>query len=273
MTEMLEIAKAAIGKCTESEIRALRTYVQKLAPHELENKWGVSADVILDAIEKSSDLTKRGFRGILAESIFETDIVPVLPGGWAAKEINRNEDLPYDSLLIRGEQTVRVQVKLQRSVKGEPMLFHPKHYDKGSLFVVEVQKTRTGSATLKAPLPDSDLKIKVTKSTVEDTRPYRFGQFDILAVNMHPSTNDWTSFRYTLGAWLLARPEDPTKIAILQPVSKDINDVWTDDLETCLEWLQKGETKRVLGELKHVAARPARKPKRKGKPKQKKLSL
>ena len=28
------------------------------------------------------------------------------------------------------------------------------------------------------------------------TRPYRFGEFDILAVSMHPSTNDWNRFMY-----------------------------------------------------------------------------
>ncbi|MGH9596850.1 MAG: hypothetical protein ACRD3K_08650, partial [Edaphobacter sp.] len=75
MTDSVDGAKEAIEECSDEEKRVLRQFIQKLAPHEIERKWGVSADVILDAIEKSSDLTKRGLRGILAESIFETDII------------------------------------------------------------------------------------------------------------------------------------------------------------------------------------------------------
>jgi hypothetical protein len=138
------------------------------------------------------------------------------------------------------------------------MLFHPKHYAEGSLYVVEVQKTRTGRKTVDAKLPDSDLKIKIEQKVTTDTRPYRFGQFDILAVSMHPSTNDWQSFRYTLGDWLLPRSEDPSKIAVLQPVSSLPNDVWTDRLETCIEWLASGKKMRVLQELKHVRVRKAK---------------
>jgi hypothetical protein len=266
MSGALMAAKVAIEVCTAEEKAALRRFLHITSPHGLETKWGIDADVILDAIEKSSDLTKRGLRGILAEAIFETDIVPLLGGDWKAAVINRNEDLPYDTLLQNGDDTIRVQVKLQRSEKGAPKFFHPKHYEEGSLYVVEVQKTRSGTVTVKEPLPDSDVELKVQKSTVEDSRPYRFGQFDILAVNMHPSANDWKSFRYTLGAWLLPRPEEPTKIAVLQPVSQVPNDVWTDDLETCLRWFREGEQKRVLGDLKHVKLlpqKPKRKPKRK----------
>jgi hypothetical protein len=253
----VDVARQAITDCSEDERIILRRYILRLAPHDLERQWGVSADVILDAIEKSSDLTKRGFRGILAESIFESDVVPTLPGGWAAVKIDRNEDLPYDTLLRSPDSEVRVQVKLQRSVKGRPMLFHPKHYAEGSLYVVEVQKTRTGRKTVDVKLPRSDLKIKIEQKVTTDTRPYRFGQFDILAVSMHPSTNDWQSFRYTLGDWLLPRSDDPSKIAVLQPVSSLPNDVWTDRLETCIEWLASGKKMRVLQELKHVRVRKA----------------
>jgi hypothetical protein len=94
----VDVARQAITDCSEDERIILRRYILRLAPHDLERQWGVSADVILDAIEKSSDLTKRGFRGILAESIFESDVVPTLPGGWAAVKIDRNEDLPYDAI-------------------------------------------------------------------------------------------------------------------------------------------------------------------------------
>lgn len=41
------------------------------------------------------------------------------------------------------------------------------------MYVVETPRTRGGK----------DL------TSGEDTRPYRYGEFDILAVSMHPSTN------------------------------------------------------------------------------------
>jgi hypothetical protein len=266
MSNPLSDAKELIEQLAPEDRWVLRRYLHGIAPHALETQWRVDADVILDAIEKSSDLTKRGLRGILAEAIFESDIVPQLNDGWTAAAINRNEDLPYDSLLIKGDRQVRIQVKLQRSEKGEPKLFHPRHYEEGSLYVVEVQKTRTGTTVIKEPLPDSGQELKVRRSTTEDTRPYRFGQFDILAVNMRPSTDNWKSFMYTLGNWLLPREHEPTKIAIFQPVAKTPNDVWTNDLSTCLRWLEEGAEKLVLSERKHIVARKVTKKKTKRRP-------
>jgi len=252
MTKTVGDLKETIDALTADEQTLLRRYLEQVAPHELERRWGIGASVVLDAIEKSSDLTKRGLRGILAEAIFESEVIPNLGDGWSAAAINRDQDLPYDSLLIKGNEQVRVQVKLQRSEKGMPKLYYPMHYEEGSLYVVEVQKTRTGTTSVKEPLPDSKQKLSVQKSKTEDTRPYRFGQFDILAVNMHPSTNDWRSFRYTLGAWLLPRPNEPAKIAVFQPVSKIPNDVWTDDLTLCLQWLQLDVKRSVLAKPKHL---------------------
>ena len=56
-----------------------------------------------------------------------------------------------------------------------------RHYPQ-DMYVVEVQKTRGG----------------FDPQTNEDTRPYRFGEFDILAVITHPSTHDWNRFLFTL---------------------------------------------------------------------------
>jgi hypothetical protein len=84
------------------------------------------------------------------------------------------------------------------------------------------------------------------------TRPYRFGDFDILAVNMHPSSADWKNFRYTLASWLLPRAKDPSLIEIFQPVASVPNDVWTNDLRTCLRWFEGGDKHSVLRELLHL---------------------
>jgi hypothetical protein len=43
----------------------------------------------------------------------------------------------------------------------------------GDMYIVETQRTRRGS----------------DKKTRDSTRPYRFGEFDLLAVAMYPSTS------------------------------------------------------------------------------------
>jgi hypothetical protein len=170
-------------------------------------------------------------RGIIAEAIFERHVVAELDG-WDA--ISFMGDMPYDFLLRSKTSLVleaRLQIKLQRMKTQRPMLASEANRNyPGDHFVVEVQKTRGG----------------VNTQTGENTRPYRFGEFDILAVNMQPSTRDWNTFLYTLGKWLLPRHADTGLIEIFQPVPKGPNDFWTDRLETCLQWLALSEDKRIL---------------------------
>lgn len=149
--------------------------------------------------------------------------------------------------------------------EGVPKLYYPKHYEKGSLFVVEVQKTRTGEKTAKRTLPGTGTSITATESVTVSTRPYSFGDFDILAVNMHPSSGSWRNFRYTVASWLLPRPANAGLIEIFQPVAAIANDVWTDDLDTCLSWYEGAKQSRVLIELLHLkksAEKAARQPAR-----------
>jgi hypothetical protein len=251
MGESLEAIKELIDGCSIEDRNSLRTYLRALLPHPLEREWGIDADVILSAIRRSSDLTKRGVRGIIAEAVFENDVIPTLAtSGWEAIPISG--DLSYDALLRKGDLSARIQIKLQRLEKGVPKLYYPKHYEEGSLYVVEVQKTRSGEKTTVETLQGSQTKIPTTSAVTVKTRPYRFGDFDILAVNMHPSSGDWKSFRYTLGSWLLPRPKDNSLVEIFQPVAATPNDVWTDDLATCLRWYEAGEKHRVLAELLHI---------------------
>jgi len=232
MTESLDTLKQQIEQCTETERMILVEYLKARLPrHPLENEWGVSAEIILSAISRSSDLTKRGVRGIIAEAIFEKNVLAALPG-WTA--IPFVEDRPYDFLLHSDREPTRearIQVKLQRMSRQQPMMASQanRYYPKDS-YVVEVQKTRGG----------------FDPQTNEDTRPYRFGEFDILAVNMHPSSHDWNRFLYTLGAWLIPRRENTSLIEIFQPVPPGPNEFWTDSLGVCLGWLADGEQKTIL---------------------------
>ena len=249
MTESLANLKRLLDECSEQERAALLDYLKAHLPqHALEREWGVAAEVILSAISRSSDLTKRGVRGIIAEAIFERHILAGLRD-W--ESVAFTDDRPYD-FLVRpktGEgREARIQVKLQRMRKQQPMLASEanRHYP-NDMYVVEVQKTRGG----------------IDLQTNEDTRPYRFGEFDILAVNMHPSTRDWNSFLFTLSKWLIPRSERAALIEIFQPVPSAPSAVWTDKIEVCLQWLAAGEEKRILDIAPDLLRRRKRKPKAK----------
>lgn len=115
--------------------------------------------------------------------------------------------------------------------------FHPPN-----TYVVEVQKTRTGvkrKAKYAAAAVDEE-------ETVIKTRPYQFGEFDILAVNMQPLTKKWSHFLYTVGSWLLPDPDNTSEIDTLQPVVISRTDVWTEDIETCIDWFLSGEKKKIF---------------------------
>jgi hypothetical protein len=212
-----------IKSLTEDEKRYVVKRLRKeLGVHPLESAWNIDADTILNAIDRSSDLTKRGIRGILAEASLGSYILENL-NHW--RDITPPGDKPYDYLIEDSQGTVRVQVKNQRSEKSKPKLGGKKYGD--NMFIVETQKTRSG------------------QSKDGTTRPYRFDEFDVLAVCLYPSTGDWTKFVYTVSNWLLPRDDNPKWIQVYQPVPFVPNDVWADDLETAIKWFRSGEQKRI----------------------------
>ncbi len=250
MSEAFEEIRRLVDACSDEDRRALKLHLQKMFPHPLEQEWGIDSDTILSAISRSSDLTRRGVRGIIAEAVFVNNVIPsVRQCGW--NPVDFGGDLPYDALLRKGERQARIQVKLQRLESGAPKLYYPKHYPQNRLYVVEVQKTRTGEAKQSKQIPTAENAVGVTASDTVKTRPYKFGDFDILAVNMHPSSRNWKSFRYTVTSWLLPRTSNAELIEIFQPVADTPNDVWTDDLATCLNWFEEATQRRVLEELVH----------------------
>jgi hypothetical protein len=192
--------------------------------HPLEREWNASAEVILDAIAQSTDLTQRGVRGVIADRAFHRIVVPELErNGWRNRPILG--DLPYDADLSRDGLRVTVQVKMQRKERGEPKV---RLAGGRPHWVVEVQKTRSGQ--------DAD---------GESTRPYAFGNFDILAVNLHASSGDWSHFVYTVAGWLVPRPQNGGLIAIMQPVAQVPSDLWTRSFDEAVEWLRSGVQRRL----------------------------
>lgn len=177
--------------------------------HPLEAIFGVSAEVILEAIHRGTDLTQRGVRGMIAEAVFETDIAPKISGWKVIPNISESADFTFEHQETGSRLTV--QIKLQRREKGVPKRTKDRLH-----FVVEVQKTRSGVKRGQA------------------SRPYRFGDFDILAVCMQPSTGQWTDFHFVAAERLAPRRGDPKLIEKLQPVPSPIREPWYNSLSDCL---------------------------------------
>lgn len=227
MPELEEI-KRLLDLCTDEQCREILLHLRRRIPiHPIEATLNTQAEVILEAINRASDLTLRGVRGIIAEAAFAVGVADRLEE-W--RDVTPQGDLPFDFLLEDAQGQIRIQVKMQRRVSGRPMRANEaSKLLSREMFVVETQRTRGG----------------VDRSTGEDTRPYRFGEFDILAVSMHPSTNDWNSFMYTVSGWLLPRQENPGLLMKFQPVAPVPNEYWTDDFLTCVSWLRSGRGTRI----------------------------
>ena len=229
----LKKINALLGQCSRDERREmLRALRQEFPIHDLERKLNASAEVILEAIDRSSDLTLRGVRGVIAEAAFKEYVVnPMLEHGW--KDIPIDGNPAFDFLLeTPAGLRVKIQVKMQRQKTQRPMRAIEANRTlfagASEMWVVETQKTRGGK-----------------DSEGNDTRPYRFGEFDVIAVSLHPSTNDWSQFFYTVGNWFIPDPADNSKIFKFQPVIMKPNDDWTDRLETCVAWFQSGTKKTI----------------------------
>jgi hypothetical protein len=218
-----------LGACTPEQrneiVRLLRI---EYRVHRIEQEWNTSAEVVLEALARSSALTQRMFKGILAEAAFKVEVIDKL-SGW--EDVTPPGLHPFDFVVKRGESRVTIQAKLQRKEGGKPFMYRvPGQRGPASAFyVVETQKLRKG----------------VHRVSGANTRPYRFGEFDILAVSMEPATGDWSQFRFTVGDWLIARPGAPELIVVYQPVSLQPNDDWTDSLATAIRWWAEKRKKTI----------------------------
>lgn len=188
--------------------------------HEFEHVVGAPAEMILEAIHRAPELTRRMLRGVIADAAFRQLVVHSLTdAGW--RDVTPVGNFAYDYRLDDGAGPVTVQVKLQRSERGAPVVKRGERFGFGeTVHIVETQKTRTG-----------------TDSKDNQTRPYRYGEFDILAVSMQPSTAKWDRYMYTLGRWLLPGRK-AGEMATLQPVAMGRNEFWTDDFKTAVQWFR-----------------------------------
>lgn len=224
----IEPIKRLLSLCSPAQRQEIFRYLREEFPiHPLEVELNTEAEIILEAIQRAGGLTLRMIRGVIAEAAFEIEAVEHLEG-W--HDVTPSGDLPYDFLLDDGQGAVRVQVKLQRSLAHRPMWAREAYrFLPGDMYVVETQRTRRGS----------------DKKTGGSTRPYRFGEFDLLAVAMYPSTHEWNTFMYTVADWLLSGRTDSSEILKFQPVATLPNDDWTQDFHTAVGWLRSGVKKKI----------------------------
>jgi hypothetical protein len=218
-------------KQREELVRRLR---EEFSIHPLENQLHAKAEVILEAIQLAPEITIRMLRGVIAEAAFHIEVAGRLQG-WREK-VRDIGNVYYDAVLSDGHGDVRVQVKLQRSKQGRPMLANKGFKSLPSdMFLVETQKTRKG------------------ENKRGSTRPYRFGEFDVLAVAMYPSTQRWDSFMYTVAAWLLPNPANATELLKFQPVATSPNNDWTNDFDTAVRWFRSAQCHTI-----HPGSMPSR---------------
>jgi hypothetical protein len=217
----LTTIRELLAKCTPEEREALFRELRALHQiHEFETIIGAPAEMILEAVHRAPELTRRMLRGVIADAAFRTFVVPaIIPYGW--RDATPEGNFAYDYKLTDDVGPVTVQVKLQRSGRGSPVVRNGGRFGLDpKVFMTETQKTRTG-----------------TDGDANKTRPYRYGEFDILAVSMQPSTGNWDRYMYTLGRWLLTGKQEG-EMATLQPVTMESGEFWTDSFITAAQWFR-----------------------------------
>jgi hypothetical protein len=231
-SDRLSDIRALLAQCSAEEQQTLfRELRERHLIHEFENVIGAPAEMILEAVHRAPELTRRMLRGVIADAAFRTFVVPKL-GEHHWKDVTPEGNFAYDYIMQDAAGKVSVQVKLQRSEKGSPVVRDGARYGfDGEIFMTETQKTRTGS--------DGD----------EKTRPYRYGEFDVLAVSMQPSTGKWDRYMYTPGRWLLPG-KAAGEMAVMQPVSKEPTGFWTDDFETAARWFRDQDNGKRMADKK-----------------------
>lgn len=178
--------------------------------HPLETALNIRAEAILEAIHRSGPLTLRMMRGVIAESAFKTYVIDNLN----VENVEIFGDQSYDYHIRKNGVDYRIQVKLQRSEGGLPLILNVDGFE--PCFAVEPQRTRNDKKGGK-------------------NRPYSRGDFDIIAVSMQPSTGDWSKFRYARMASLLDHQEGNNWLKVMQPVHAPGIQGWTDSLEDLLD--------------------------------------
>ena len=230
--ETLTAVRELLARCSlEERVAIFKELRATHAIHPYEAVVGAPAEMILEAVYRAPELTRRMLRGVIADAAFRTLVVAALGlRGW--RDVTPEGNFAYDYSVDDGLGPITIQVKLQRSERGAPVVKDGKRYGfDGEVFMTETQKTRTG-----------------TDGEANQTRPYRYGEFDVLAVSMQPSSGTWDSYMYTLGRWLLPG-KTAGEMATLQPVTKVAGEFWTSDFEVVAQWFREADLGKRMRDL------------------------
>lgn len=160
-------------------------------PHALEIKYGLTAQELLDAIDRRFRL-KVALEGAVAEVHFERKLRIATREGWLKDFEAHDLDGMHDFTVVTlSGITIRVEVKTLRN--------KPKAQ-------VELQKTRAAKGD-----PGS--------------RYYDRNHFDVVAVCMGRSTGDWAQFRYALVRDLPCHAGYPDKLGVMHNIPEGENTV------------------------------------------------
>jgi hypothetical protein len=155
--------------------------------HALELKYGLTAEELLEAIDKRFRL-KVALEGAVAEVHFERKLRIASREGWLASYESHDVDGMHDfTVVTRAGAAIRAEVKTIRN---------------GPRAQVELQKTRAAKGD-----PSS--------------RYYDRGHFDIVAVCVGRATGDWSQFRYALVRELPSHKNHPAKLQVMHTVSDE----------------------------------------------------
>ena len=160
-SDPVEQIRQILGACTpEQRDQIVRLLRIEYRVHRIEREWNTSAEIVLEALARSSDLTQRMFKGILAEAAFKVEVIDKLTD-WS--DITPTGLHPFDFMVRKGKTQVTIQTKLQRKAAGIPFLFRVpgRRGASTAYYVVETQKSRRGT----------------DRTSGANTRPYRFGEF------------------------------------------------------------------------------------------------
>ena len=127
----LTTMRALLAQCTPEDRAVLFRELRALHQiHEFEAIIGAPAEMILEAVHRAPELTRRMLRGVIADAAFRTFVVPaVTPYGWS--DVTPEGNFAYDYKLLDDVGPVTVQVKLQRSERGAPVIRTGKRYGLG----------------------------------------------------------------------------------------------------------------------------------------------
>lgn len=157
-------------------------------PHALELKYGLTAEELLEAIERRFRL-KVALEGAVAEVHFERKLRVASREGWLATYEPHDLDGMHDfTVVTRAGKSIRVEVKTIRN---------------GPRLRVELQKTRAAKSD-----PSS--------------RFYSREHFDVVAVCVGRATGDWSQFRYVLVRDLPSHASHPGKLQVMHTVPDDV---------------------------------------------------